>query len=216
MKKLVALIGDYYHKEEWAREALEQSLKAEIENNEVQLTYIRHEQLAEELDKKPDGVILFMEDRLNPADEHVKVWMNTDIASKITAYVRDGGSWLAWHSGLACYDAKGDYIQMLRGRFQTHPRDHQQVTYTVVEHREGMVEPYDFTILDEHYFVQCDEANTDVFLRSSSVDGESIAGWAHSYGQGRVCCLTPAHNREGMLHSGSLNILNRSIHWCAL
>lgn len=216
MKRIVALIGDYYHKEEWAREALEQALKSEIDNKEIQMIYIRHEQLVEELDKQPDGVILFMEDRINPADEKVNLWMNAEIASKITAFVENGGGWLAWHSGMACYDKAGDYIKMLRGHFVTHPREHQQVTYTVVDHPSGMVKQDEFTILDEHYFTHCAEADTEVFLRSSSVDGQSVAGWAHAYGKGRVCCFTPSHNKEGMLHKGTLHILNQSIKWCVL
>jgi hypothetical protein len=56
-----------------------------------------------------------------------------------------------------------------------------------------------FSLSDEHYFVQCDDENTEVYLRSTGEAGDSIAGWKHSYGKGKVCCFTPAHTKEGML-----------------
>lgn len=213
MKKIIVLIGDYYHKEEWARESLEASLKSEIENNLVELIYTSHDQLIDELHKQPDGVILFKENRLNPADSEVNVWMDEETANQITEYVNNGGSWLAWHSGLASYDVGGVFNKMLRGKFDYHPPKHQQVTYSAVDHQVGITSK-DYTILDEHYFVQCDEENTEVFLRSTSVDGKSVAGWAHPYGKGRVCCFVPAHNREGLLHADTLGMLNQSIMWC--
>lgn len=214
MKKVVALMGDHYHKEAWSREALEAALKSEIENKDIELIYTSHDQLADELLKQPDGVILFKENRLNPTDAEVNLWMDKGTASQITKYVSNGGGWLAWHSGLASYDVDGEYIKMLRGHFEYHPQEHQQVTYSSVDHQLGLAGQADYAILDEHYFVQCDEANTEVFLRSTSVDGESIAGWAHPHGKGRVCSFAPAHNREGLLHDETLNLLKQSILWC--
>ncbi|KRE46591.1 hypothetical protein ASG81_11075 [Paenibacillus sp. Soil522] len=72
-----------------------------------------------------------------------------------------------------------------------------------------------FEFVDEHYFVHCDEENTEVFLRSASTDGESIAGWRHRFAAGRVSCLTPAHREEGLLHSDFSGWLKREIEWLA-
>ncbi|MCD1261114.1 ThuA domain-containing protein [Paenibacillus athensensis] len=72
-----------------------------------------------------------------------------------------------------------------------------------------------FAFSDEHYFVACDEANTEVFLRSSSRDGEAIAGWRHAAGAGRVCCLTPAHKPEGLNDPHFQQVLRECVRWSA-
>ncbi|WP_241158355.1 ThuA domain-containing protein [Cohnella candidum] len=69
-------------------------------------------------------------------------------------------------------------------------------------------------MLDEHYFVEYDSARTETFLRSESVDGSSVAGWRHTFGAGRVCCLTPAHRREGLLQPDFQRLLGEAVRWC--
>jgi sarcosine oxidase delta subunit len=73
-----------------------------------------------------------------------------------------------------------------------------------------------YEIVDEHYFVNVDQMKTNVFLRSQSIDGTSIAGWSHSYGCGRVICLTPAHLKEGLFHPTTIEIIKKSVKWCLL
>jgi len=90
------------------------------------------------------------------------------------------------------------------------PDDHQQVTYHFMQDK-GFDERSSFTILDEHYFVQCNEDHPGIFLRSESVDGRSIAGWSHEYGDGKVVCLTPAHNEDGLYHLDFIRVLRKSL-----
>lgn len=215
MKKIAAVLGDYYHKAEWAHEALEQALHPLVRTGEITWFPIRVDRLREELSRRPDAVVLFKEDRINPQDAEVKRWMTPDIETTITEYVENGGGWLAWHSGLASYREDGDYVRMLRGHFRHHPEQHQNVTYTVVSDESGLERNATGTFLDEHYFVNCDETRTEVFLRSKSVDGTSIAGWFHRYGRGRVCAYAPAHNREGLLHPFTTGLLRHLAAWCA-
>ena len=86
-----------------------------------------------------------------------------------------------------------------------HPPGLQDVTYIQKEKT--------FILADEHYFVTCDEANTEVYLRSTGVNGDSIAGWKHRYGKGKVCCLTPAHTKEGMVNENVSSLLASKIDW---
>jgi type 1 glutamine amidotransferase len=206
MKKIIALVGDYYHNADVSSKALNAALQPMIDNNEVELSYTTVNDFVDELTKQPDLVVLFKEDRLNPQDEIVNSWMTPAIGEAITQYVDGGGSWFAWHSGMASYDKDTAYINMLRGYFKYHPKLHQRVTYT--EFNES------FEILDEHYFVFCDESHTEVFLRSESIDGNSIAGWRHEYGEGKVYCLTPAHNEEALLHLKMQEQLVQAVKWC--
>jgi hypothetical protein len=210
--KISAVVGDYYHRGEWAEEALRKSLES-IEHADLRLVSVSD--LASEFEQKPDLIILFKEDRLNPTDEQIDLWMHHGVQDGIVRYVENGGSWLAWHSGFASYDPEGPYVQMLRGHFEHHPDKHQMVRYSAVSNSIGLECESGYEILDEHYFVKCDEEHTNVILRSSSVDGDSIAGWAHTYGDGKVCCFAPAHNYEGLQHPGVVNSLSRIIEWCA-
>jgi len=197
MKKIIAVVGDYWHKTKMIQEALEQATES---LNGVNVTFVEHTELAEALISKPDAVVLFKQNPLNAPDEPFNPWMTTDIEAAILAYVEGGGSWLAWHTGLAGYDKEGTYVGMLRGRFIHHP-DMKTVTYCRTDGTEVMM------LHDEHYFVEVDEAGTDVYLTSRSADGESLAGWAHACGQGRVCCLAPAHARDALLDSGFQSVL---------
>ncbi|PFN97246.1 trehalose utilization [Bacillus sp. AFS076308] len=215
MVKLLAILGDYYHPAEWAKESLEEAIRANFGGEDVQLVFGSYETLKDELLDQPDGVVLFKENRLNPTDEIVRDWMTEGLASEITRYVSNGGGWLAWHSGLASYPSESGYTKMLRGSFLYHPEKHQVVKYTTVEKDSFLPGPSYFEFSDEHYFVQCNEANTNVFLRSESIDGQAVAGWSHSFGEGRVCCLTPAHTKHGLMNQEFLNVLGSCINWIA-
>jgi type 1 glutamine amidotransferase len=206
MKQIVAVVGDYYHRAEDSQAALSESLKSLIDSGEISLRYIRIEQMESALAEQPDAVILFAENRITPQEDEKARWMTTEISTSIAQYVEAGGGWLAWHSGLASYEEEGSYISMLKGRFLHHPALHQPVTYIAEDQ-------FAFEIIDEHYFVACNEEQTEVFLRSESVDGSSIAGWRHPFGEGRVCCLTPAHRQEGLLHPEVLKLLEQSVVW---
>ncbi len=189
-KTVLALVGDYYHKAEWAERALRNALEG---MKDVELRCVDAAAFEAELRARPDLVVLFKEDRIDPQSETPRRWMSEELQRRASDYVEAGGSWLAWHSGLAGYDPGGPYVRMLRGHFLTHPALHQTVRYVPLAPGES---PYE--LLDEHYFVSCDEANTNVFLRSSSVDGESIAGWSHAFGRGHVACYTPAHTEAAL------------------
>ena len=127
VKKIFAVLGDYYHDQDLAVKSLEKA----IEKLKVEITYLPVDDLVARLDEQPDLVILFAENRLNPEDENVETWMTRKEASLIENYVSNGGSWLAWHSGLASYENIDQYITMLRGYFLTHPDKHQVVKYTL-------------------------------------------------------------------------------------
>ena len=212
MKRIITLLGDYYHPEEWIRASLNRALSFLNQNEKYEYIEIQTNQLREELDKQPDAVILFKEDRINPTDEKVESWMNEEIGIAITKYVEHGGGWLGWHAGLASYSINGPYTKMLKGYFEYHPVPHPQVKYTDV-HGDHPFGPVSFEIKDEHYFVKVNEKETNIFLESDSVEGHSVAGWFHSFGEGRVCCLTPAHNEEGLLDEEFTQLLAKTIEW---
>ncbi|WP_160724420.1 ThuA domain-containing protein [Bacillus sp. USDA818B3_A] len=210
MVRITAVLGDYYHPAESIKESLENALQT---IKDLQLKFCTYEQLEDELSTQPDAVILFKEDRLNPTEEKATHWMTEELALQINRYVSNGGGWLAWHSGLASYSPESAYTQMLKGYFLHHPEKHQMVQYTSVPGNEINTNPIAFEFMDEHYFVHCEEESTGVFLISDSIDGHAPAGWSHHFGEGRVCCLTPAHNKEGLLNPEFLCLLGNCVSW---
>ncbi|PPA69116.1 ThuA domain-containing protein [Jeotgalibacillus proteolyticus] len=207
-KRIVAVLGDFYHKKDNLIKSMELGLKrAEAE---VEVEYSTARELSDQLKSLPDAVILSTENRLNPEDDNVETWMDERVAKEISDYVKNGGSWLAWHSGLASYDDLTDYTDMLRGHFKFHPKEHQEVTY-FPEQGTAYESLSTFILVDEHYFVHCDDNHEGIFMRSESIDGSSIAGWSHTYGKGKVVCLTPAHNEAGLADAAFIDVLRKSL-----
>ncbi|WP_438347487.1 ThuA domain-containing protein [Paenibacillus sp. FA6] len=218
MKKVLAVVGDFYHNCDLIQQSLNDILSPLMAEGVVQLEYCETRLISESLKEKPDIVILFAEDRVDPQNEPELRWMTPEISKQIAEYVDQGGAWIAWHAGMASYDEDSEYVKMLRGFFVHHPSENIEVTYHPVVNKsipgtETSSEVFSF--LDEHYFVECDESNTNIFLRSSSQDGEAPAGWFHTYGQGRVGCITPAHRAEGLLHPSFILCMRDLFGWVA-
>lgn len=214
LKRVLAVLGDFYHDAELAKQALLKVAEPFVGEGGVKVSFADWSQLDERLDEQPDLVVLFTENRTAPQTDETQCWMTADIERKIEQYVSGGGAWLAWHSGMASYPEDGAYANMLKGAFISHPEQHAPVTYTPQAGTAlgELGEPFQF--MDEHYFVWCREEETNVFLRSSSIDGESIAGWLHPYGEGRVGCITPAHLAEGLFHPSFVQAMQRLVAWC--
>jgi len=205
MVKIVALVGDYWHDEASVRAGLEAAIIRLSYKDEIELQYISYQEVSPVIDNQPDLIINTKMNKLNPKDEQVFTWLTEELDKKIELYVKAGGSFLAWHAGLAGYPSESHYTQMLRGAFDYHPPGLRDVTYIQKEKT--------FNLSDELYFVTCDEANTEVYLRSTGIDGDSIAGWEHRYGKGKICCLAPAHTKEGMLNENISRLLASKIDW---
>ncbi|MFC5466940.1 ThuA domain-containing protein [Lederbergia graminis] len=202
-KRVVALVGDFYHPKEVAISALNKAL---LNLPEVELEYASENELLEKLETQPDAVILFKLNKLNPQDEHVITWMDEELAATVSDYVDAGGGWFAWHSGIASFQNVQTYTEMIKGYFEHHPAP-KDITYKPVSGSSIVENVEEFTIFDEHYFVVCEEEKTNIFLTSESEDGASIAGWTHEYGKGSVVCLTPSHFEEGTTHPAVIDML---------
>ncbi|WP_169793992.1 ThuA domain-containing protein [Alicyclobacillus acidiphilus] len=211
-KTVYASIGDYYHPTEPIEQAL-QIWFAPLAEKGYELRIVEPKELVQHLSENPVGAILFKENRVTPNEEDKHLWMGPTEEEAITTYVRQGGAWLAWHAGMSLYPVPGAYTEMLRGYFDHHPAM-SPVTYTPTGSHPIVagLEPFEF--VDEHYFVVVQTGETEILVTSQSGDGESYAGWAHAYGEGRVACITPAHTLEGMTHPGVQALLLRALQWC--
>lgn len=216
MKKIIGILGDHYHDEGLLKQSLNIAFDRLVTSSEnIKLEYITVEQLAEKLLERPDAVILSKANKLNPTERIVDYWMDTKLENQICQYVDQGGGWLVWHSGLSSYEYLENYYSMVKGKFDFHPPEHLIVNYQYNETSEMTWKDLrPFQVNDEHYFVTCEESETNVFLHANSSKGKTIAGWKHEYGKGRVICLTPSHTTEGLLNPEFSKLISMSVNWC--
>lgn len=206
VKQIISVTGDGYHQGTDAVQYIQQVL--ERLDEPVDYENIALENLADALAKNPDLVILSTENQRTPREDDVQDWLTPELDQVITDYVQRGGSWLALHSGMSNYEINSAYIKMLKGYFIMHPEP------LAVTYQSDLADtPSNFTITDEHYQVGLVDDYTHIFLRSFSDYGESVAGWRHFYGSGKVAGYVPAHYLEGMLNDDNLAVLKGIITW---
>jgi len=209
-KNIFALIGDFYHPYDNAFS----TIKKAVEMNSAELIDGKIDEISGAIDANPDAILLYRENRINPEDATVNLWLTDELDEKITTYVKNGGSIIALHTAIALYPRDSKYTDMVKGYFIEHPVEHYLVRYKSTNTSGNPLgSPFDFTIKDEHYIVHVDEANTNVFMRHSSDYGEGCAAWHHNYGKGKVIVLVPTHNKEGFEHPQTLRLLNEAIAW---
>ncbi|ACK42554.1 MULTISPECIES: ThuA domain-containing protein [Dictyoglomus] len=205
MERVLAIVGDYYHPEEKIKETLEFVLK-----NTYWVDYASINNFSMLIREDPYLVIIGRENKLNPQDKNSLIWMDDEIENLLVDYVSNGGRLLVMHSGLASYDVSGKYVRELtRGYFKYHPERKMVKYYGRYPDKDKDIY---FEIFDEHYFVEVDKESTNIFLYSTSLDGESVAGWYHEYGKGKILCLTPAHN-EALANENLRKLLRDLILW---
>jgi len=206
MTSVVSIVGDYFHDETAYREFLDKCAA----DADLTVQHRTIDELGAVLDENPDLLVFALENRINPLDEVVYTWFTPEFDQKIVDYVSNGGHLIAWHPALASYPEDSGYIEMLRGYFVSHPVEHPLVKYTGKSEMFGDV---GFEFNDEQYFVNVKTDETTVFLTSASVCGESLAGWTHDFGDGRVLCICPSHTDDGRANPGLRSLFAKCLEY---
>ena len=139
-------------------------------------------------------------------------WITEDVQKAFVDYVRKGNGLLAVHSGTV-YVKYPILRRLFGGAFSHHP---EQCPVTV-EPQNGhplTAGSTTFTLSDEHYFMELDDSQADVFLTTTSVNGTQPGGWTRSEENGRVCVLTPGHTIEVWQHESFQTLLRNALRWC--
>ena len=209
--KAYSILGDFYHKHDFVYPSVQKA--ADLAG--VTLVDCPVTEIEKAIDANPEIIIMACENRVNPEDEKIDLWLTDEIDEKITSYVKNGGSFIAIHAALASYPTDSKYIDMVKGYFVDHPPEHYNVRYTSKEQLPSSKDPapVDYTVLDEHYVLNVDTANTNVFLTLSSDYGEGNAGWYHNYGKGKVIAVAPTHNKAGFEHPETIRLYKEAILW---
>jgi type 1 glutamine amidotransferase len=206
--KVLVFCDDYWHPARVPRQGLGISPKSEFTFDWIENT---RDWSPESLMAYP-LVILTKSNNVSATDP--TGWMMDTVQAALAAYVRKGNGLLAIHSGTAGYDQMPLLRNLLGGIFHHHP---EQCPVTVNPHMEHPLSAGSapFTLKDEHYFMEMDDPQADVFMTTSSEHGEQPGGWRRTEGQGRVAVLTPGHNLEVWLRPSFQALLLNAAHWCS-
>jgi type 1 glutamine amidotransferase len=157
-------------------------------------------------------VVLTKSNNVSAADK--TPWMTAAVEAAFVDYVRRGHGLLVIHSGSAGYRETTTLRRLMGGVFIQHPP---QCLVTVEPQPDHPLctGSSAFTIKDEHYFMELDDPQADVFLSTTSEHGTQPGGWTRLEGDGRVCMLTPGHNVEVWLEPGYQTLILNSLRWCS-
>jgi uncharacterized protein len=206
MRTLV-LCDDYYHPARTPRAGL-----GPLEDAGFTFDWIEHagEWSAERMAGYP-LVVLTKANNISSTDK--APWATAQVQSAFLEYVRAGNGLLVIHSGSAGYGELPGLRGLIGGAFARHPP---QCAVTVAPRAghplaEGSAP---FTPVDEHYHMDMDDAQAEVFLTTTSEHGVQPGGWTRAEGAGRVCVLTPGHNLDVWLHPSYQALLRNALRWC--
>lgn len=210
-KQIAALIGDYYHKEAVIREGIICILR----DSDFDLKFVvEPEDLEWESLKQYDLILISKAGYMDPKEPN-RYWFREEQENLLRKYVQEGGAILNLHSGLASYPTKGIYRELMKGHFIHHPPEHPVICIEPVEEKHPItmgIRP--FEIVDEQYFVECDENTTQLLVGTSAEFGATSAGWAHTMGKGRICCITPGHNKTVYENPMMKQLVINAVQWC--
>ncbi|MBC8062700.1 MAG: ThuA domain-containing protein [Clostridiaceae bacterium] len=158
-------------------------------------------------------VIIFSKSN-NISSTNTDTWVTSEVENEFTKYVKNGGGLLVIHSGTAGYKENIMFSKLLGGVFEHHPEQCNVIVETI-KNNPIIYENIEFTIFDEHYFMNMKEDIANVFMTTTSKNGKQPGGWIRTEGEGRICVITPGHNLEVWLNKDFQNILRSSLNWCA-
>jgi type 1 glutamine amidotransferase len=159
------------------------------------------------------SIVIFAKANITSLD-NLKPWLMPENQMAFFDHVRQGNGLIAIHAGTSRYETLALISALIGGAFEHHPVQCAVTIEPVASHplAAGVAA---FTVRDEHYFMALNSADADVFLHSRSEHGVQPAGWTRVEGNGRVCVLTPGHNREVWRHLEFQKLLTNALRWVA-
>jgi hypothetical protein len=209
MKKVLALVGDYYHPSDY----LKQALKMTIKKNYHLDIYSNHHEIDWDGLMEYDVLILATWGKINDPDDEA-YWLDQFHEKRIDQFLAEGGKLFLVDSGTASYPKDGLFRKIAGGHFIEHPEDHPEMTMRKAADNPLTKGIKDFIIKDEQYFMDVDQKEVEIFLKAKSEQyGDSIAGWSKDYKQGKVIVLPPGHSLEVFPEEMMQKLINNIIEY---
>jgi len=150
----------------------------------------------------------------NGHDEPSKRWMKPHQEEAIESFVQGGGSFLVLHNSAWGYPHEDGYRRTVGGYYMFHP-PYQEFDVRIVDPNHPITQGVtDYTIEDEQHFLWFDYDRVHVLSTSIARDGrESVAGFCHEYGDGRVAYLGHGHRLSTLQHPMARKLMTNAINW---
>lgn len=205
--RVLVLCDDYYHPARTPRAGLEP-----LQDHGFEFDWIENaaDWSVDTISRYP-VVLLTKSNNVSAGDR--TPWVTPEVETAFSAYVQRGNGIVFIHSGTADYRETLELRRLAGGTFASHPP---QCPVTV-EPRAGhplTSGSAPFTLVDEHYFMELDATDADVFLTTRSEHGTQPGGWTRDEGDGRVCVLTPGHNLPVWLDPSYQVVIANALRWC--
>jgi len=211
--RAILLAGDYYHNPEYAFEGVGSAILGEGLELHCTTDYATLG-----ADTLADAVMLvILRDGIECADGEDApsvAWMRPEQEEAIERFVTGGGAFLALHNAGWGYPWQGGHRRPLGGYYIGHPplrRFSVEVVNTTHPVTAGVE---DYEIEDEQHWLHWDYDRVTPLLVSRGPDGrQSVSGWAHTHGKGRVVYLPHGHTLEAIRHPMFQTMLRNAIRW---
>lgn len=212
-KFALVLVNDYWHR----TESIRPLMPLLFDENEWSVAFTENPSALSECEKSPDLFVSF-KDPIENDQIPTPIWCDDEWSEGLLRRIGGGMGFLAVHCGLT--DLPREHIisrEIFRSFFVTHPPQCEVKFIPAKPHpiTEG-VPAFTFPQVDEHYIIEIeDNADTEILAYTESEHGRQPALWAHTLGEGRVCCATPGHDTPNLICPEYLKILKNAVKWCA-
>ncbi|WP_424767798.1 ThuA domain-containing protein [Paenibacillus sp. sgz302251] len=206
--KIGVICDDYWHPGKTIKEGLEPLSQAGF-----QFSYIVcASEWSRTWIEQQDVIVLAKSNQVSASDE--TPWLTEEIQREFIDYVEQGKGLLVLHAGSVGYRNERSIYELVGGVFQSHPESCSVTLNYTDKARVGLSNAKDFTVHDEHYFMEVLDERIQVFMTSTSEYGMQPAGWVREQGKGRVCVLTPGHFLEALRHPDYQAAIEAALRWC--
>lgn len=238
--RVLALIGDRYHNSDYIRVSLDKLFKElaipvdyTTNYDHLSLSLLQNYQLFVCLRDGmiwPDGYLgpdaysgydHDLENRSSFAKESPGTWITKEQGEAVKNFVASGNGFYSLHNSSHISLSSRNYREVMGGAYIGHPPLRPfQVRVVRKDHpiTQGV---QNFMVNDEQHFVVYDKDPENIILRAENIDGlafedhgtESISGWAHEYGKGRVVFTAVGHNIHAMWQPEYFKLQKNAVRW---
>ncbi len=223
--RVFALIGDRYHNSDYIRVGLDRLFQAldlpvdyTANYDHLSRSVLRNYQIFVCF---RDGMIWprgylgpdaysaydrYLENRLDFPKGTPEKWITEEQGEAVKDFVASGNGFYSLHNNSHVSLSSKSYREVMGGAYIGHP-PLRPFKVTVVNKDHPVTQGVqDFMVNDEQHFVVYDKNPQNIILRAENIDGlayedhgtQSISGWAHEYGEGRVVFTALGHNIHAM------------------
>lgn len=238
--RVFALIGDRYHNSDYIRVSLDR-LFGEL-NLPVDYT-VNYDHLSRSALEDyqlfvclrdgmiwpggylgPDAYSNYDHDLENRSDfpkETPESWITGEQGEAVKDFVASGNGFYSLHNNSHVSLSSPSYRDVMGGAYIGHPPMRPFKVKVVNKNHPITQGVRDFMVNDEQHFVVYDKNPENIILRAENIDGlafedhgtESISGWAHEYGKGRVVFTAVGHNIHAMWQPEYLKLQKNAVRW---